>query len=189
MSARRSRPIRQRLSLPFDEIDQEPSAWSVITMLRIAFFVTILLVALAYAMRKGGGPERAMAAVLLAMLVTDQALHLFVPVQYLAVDTGHLLIDLAAAAATLAIALMAHRFWPMIAAALQFLPLLAHSTRAIEMDLHSAAYLTMQVAGSWPLAPLLVVATWRHQRRLARNGSDPSWVPLFRRSTPTAAKP
>ena len=70
-------------------------------MLRIAFFVTILLVALAYAMRKGGGPERAMAAVLLAMLLTDQALHLFVPVQYLAVDTGHLLIDLAAAASTI----------------------------------------------------------------------------------------
>lgn len=155
-------------------------------MLRIAFFVTILLVALAYAMRKGGGPERAMAAVLLAMLVTDQALHLFVPAQYLSVDTGHLLIDLAAAGATLTIALTAHRFWPMIAAALQFLPLLAHSTRAIEVDLHSAAYLTMQVAGSWLLPPLLVVATWRHQRRLIRNGSDPSWMPLFRRSPPTA---
>ncbi|MGH6696313.1 MAG: hypothetical protein ACREBX_13610 [Sphingopyxis sp.] len=157
-------------------------------MLRIAFFVTILLVALVYAVRKGGGPERAMAAVLVAMLLTDQALHLFVPVQYLAVDTGHLLIDILAAVATLAIALLAHRFWPMIAAALQFLPLLAHSTRAIEIDLHSAAYLTMQVAGSWPLAPLLVVATWRHQQRLARNGSDPSWVPLSRRSNPTAAK-
>jgi hypothetical protein len=160
----------------------------VIAMLRIAFFVTILLVALAYAMRRGGGPERAMALVLLAMLLTDQLLHLFVPVQYFAVDTGHLLIDLTAAAATLAIALMAHRFWPMIAAALQFLPLLAHSTRAIEMNLHSAAYLTMQVAGSWPLVPLLAMATWRHQRRLAQNGSDPSWMPLFQRSTPTAAK-
>lgn len=156
-------------------------------MVRIAFFVTILLVALAYAARRGGAPERAMAAVLLVMLLTDQVLHLFVPVRFLSVDTGHLIIDVAAAAATLAIALTAHRFWPMIAAALQFLPLLAHSTRAIEVDLHSAAYLTMQVAGSWPLAPLLVAATWRHQQRLRRNGSDPSWVPLFRQSSRTAA--
>lgn len=157
-------------------------------MFRIALFVSCLLLALAYAFRKGGGPERAMAWLLLLMLVTDQALHQLVLPTYLAVDTGHLLIDLMAAAATLAIALTAHRFWPMIAAALQFLPLLAHSTRAIELDLHPAAYLTMQVAASWLLPPLLVAATWRHQRRLERNGSDRSWQPWSRSLIQTAAR-
>lgn len=145
-------------------------------MLRIAIFVTLLLVALVYALRKGGGPEKAVAAILIAMALADQALHLFVPVRFLAVDTGHLMIDLAAATATMIVALTAYRFWPMIAAALQCLPLLAHTTRAIDISLHPVAYLTMQVAASWLLPPLLVAATWRHQRRLALLGSYRSWV-------------
>src|SRR3546814_8252798 len=97
------------------------------------------------------------------MALADQALHLFVPVEFLAVDTGHLMIDLAAAAATMAVALTAYRFWPMIAAVLQCLPLLAHTTRAIDISLHPVAYLTMQVAASWLLPPLLVAATWRSE--------------------------
>lgn len=158
-------------------------------MLRIAIFVTLLLMALGYALRKGGGPEKAIAAILISMLIADQALHLFVPVQYLAVDTGHLLIDASAAIATLVIAITAHRFWPMIAAVLQCLPLLAHSTRAIDLDLHPAAYLTMQVAASWLLPPLLIAATWRHQRRLVSQGSDRSWQSFSRSSNPARAMP
>lgn len=145
-------------------------------MLRIAIFVTLLLAALVYALRKGGGPERAVAAILISMALADQALHLFIPVEFLAVDSGHLMIDLTAAIATMVVALTAYRFWPMIAAVLQCLPLLAHTTRAIDISLHPVAYLTMQVAASWLLLPLLVVATWQHQRRLVSLGSDPSWL-------------
>lgn len=156
-------------------------------MLRIAIFLTLLLMALAYALRKGGGPERAMASILIFMAVSDQLLHLFVPVQFLAVDTGHLLIDLIAAIATLVLAFRAYRFWPMMAAVLQLLPLLAHSTRALDLGLHPIAYLTMQVGASWLLPPLLIAATWQHQRRLAVFGSDPSWLgssPSLSRSAP-----
>lgn len=66
-------------------------------MLRIAIFVTLLLVALVYAWRNGGGPERAVAAILAAMVVVDQALHLLIPVQFVTVDAGHLAIDTMAA--------------------------------------------------------------------------------------------
>src|SRR3546814_10588781 len=50
--------------------------------------------------------------------------------------------------------------------ALHFLPLLAHTSRMLDMTLHPAAYLTMQVAASWLVPPLLILATWRHQRCL-----------------------
>lgn len=156
--------------------------------MRVAIFLLLLLIALGYAARKGGGPERWMAAILLAMLLADKALHLFVPVRYVTVDLGHFAIDLFGAAATCLLALRARRFWPLVAAALQLLPLLAHSSRAIDLAMHPAAYMTMQVAASWLLPPLLVLATWRHQRRLRLNGSDPSWLPSLRRSsrmTPT----
>lgn len=162
-------------------------AWFTIAMIRIAIFVALLLVALVYAFRKGGGPERAMATILLAMAAADQLWHLFVPARFLTVDTGHLAIDLAGAAATLVLALVAYRFWPMVAATLQMLPLLAHFGRAVDISVDPAAYLTMQVAASWLLPPLLILATWRHQRRMRKNGSDRSWYVSWHRSNPPPA--
>src|SRR3546814_5983530 len=70
------------------------------------------------------------------------------------------------------LAMTAHRFWPMVAAVLQTLPLLAHFSRLADVGMHPIAYLTMQVAASWLLPPLLAAATWRHQTRLRRSGSD-----------------
>ena len=157
-------------------------------MLRIACFLTLLFLATLYALRKGGGPERAMALILIAMLAADQAFHLIVPARFTTLDAGHLAIDLAAAAATLVLALTAHRFWPLLATALQLLPLLAHSSRALDISVHPAAYLTMQVFASWLLPPLLALATWRHRRRLQCCGSDPSWRGSWRRSSPSTPK-
>lgn len=156
-------------------------------MVRIAIFLTILLAALAYALRRGGAPERAMALILIAMLAADQILHLFIPPRYASVDAGHLTIDLAAAAASVTLALAAHRFWPMPAAVLQILPLMAHVGKAADITVHPAAYLTMQVSAPWLLPPLLVLATWRHQKRLRAHGSDRSWYGLSRRSRPKTA--
>src|SRR3546814_16991715 len=69
--------------------------------------------------------------------------------------------------------------------ALHFLPLLAHTSRMLDMTLHPAAYLTMQVAASWLVPPLLILATWRHQRRLRQRGNEPSWHVRWRASNPT----
>ncbi|WP_052071779.1 hypothetical protein [Sphingopyxis sp. MWB1] len=149
-------------------------------MLRIACFLLLMLLAVGYALRKGGGPERALALILLAMLAADQLLHLAFPVGYASLDAGHLVIDLFAAAATMLLALYAHRFWPMLAAVLQCLPLLGHVSRAIDMSMQPAAYLTMQVAASWLLPPLLAIATWRHQKRRQAGANEPGWIGSLR---------
>lgn len=73
---------------------------SLIVMVRIAIFHLFLLAALVYALRKGGGPERAMALILIAMSASDLVLHQFVPPRFTSLDSGHLAIDIAAAAAT-----------------------------------------------------------------------------------------
>ncbi|EZP83995.1 hypothetical protein BV97_01188 [Novosphingobium resinovorum] len=153
--------------------------------MRIILFLACLLGALGYAAWRGGGPERAMSAIALAMVGTDGLLHRFVSVEFAAIDMGHLAIDLFGASSTVLLALCAYRFWPMFAAVLHLLPLLAHSTRLLDVTLHPAAYLTMQVAPSWLVPPLLVVATWQHQRRLRRSGNDRSWHVLWPRWNPT----
>lgn len=145
--------------------------------MRIVIFLILLLMASAYALWKGGGPERMMATILLGMLVVDQLVHLLIPAQFASVDTAHLALDLIAALLTFMLAMTAHRFWPMVAAVLQTLPLLAHFGRLADVGMHPIAYLTMQVAASWLLPPLLAAATWRHQTRLRRSGSDQSWQP------------
>ena len=143
--------------------------------MRIAAFLILMLVAIGYALRKGGGPERAMAFIAMTMIASDQALPLLIPPEYASLDIGHLAIDLFGASSTMFLALIAYRFWPMIAAALHILPLLGHLSRYFDIALHPAAYLSMQVASSWPVAPLLIVATWRHQHRIRQSGSDQSW--------------
>jgi hypothetical protein len=61
------------------------------------------------------------------------------------------------------------------AAVLHMLPILAHTTRWLDVTMQPSVYLTMQVATSWPVPLILILATWRHQRRLARGESEPSW--------------
>ena len=155
--------------------------------MRIAAFLILMLVAIGFALRKGGGPERAMALIAATMIASDQALHLLVPPEYASLDVGHLAIDLFGASSTMFLALIAYRFWPMIAAALHILPLLAHLSRYFDFALHPAAYLIMQVTSSWLVPPLLIAATWQHRRRILRNGSDPSWRGTLRRSNPQTA--
>ena len=156
--------------------------------MRNILFIAFLLAALAYALRRGGGPERAMAGIAAAMVISDQLLHLMVPPEFNGLDLGHLAIDLTGAAATFMLALVAHRFWPMMAAVLHIFPLLAHLAKALDVPMHPIAYLTMQVSVSWLVPPLLIFGTWRHQRRLAANGIDPSWHGSLLRWPPKKAK-
>ena len=129
-----------------------------------------------------------MAAIALTMVAADQLLHAFVPPAFASLDTGHLVIDVFGIVSTVLLALYAHRFWPMCMAVLHMPPILAHSSRILDVDLLPAAYLTMQVALSWGVPPLLILATWRHRRRLARGESEPDWLISSPRSIPRAAK-
>ncbi|MGV2495988.1 hypothetical protein [Pelagerythrobacter aerophilus] len=125
-----------------------------------------------------------MTGIALAMVGADLLLHRFVPPEFATMDTGHLVIDLFGAASTTLLALYAHRFWPMVVAVLHILPLLAHTSRFFDLAMHPAAYLTMQVSSSWLVPPILILATWRHRRRLRQGGNDPSWQISWPRWTP-----
>lgn len=151
--------------------------------MRIAVFMALLSVALGYAAWRGGAPERVMVAIGLGMVVLDRLVLSHGGAEYQTLDWNYLMLDLIGATATIALALFAHRFWPMIAAVLHILPLLGHVSRALNITMDPTAYLTMQVASSWLLPPLLILATWRHQQRLRQNGSDPSWHVSWRSSS------
>jgi len=129
-----------------------------------------------------------MVAIALTIVGMDRWYFAHGTVVYQSLDIGYLAIDLFGAAATIALAFAAYRFWPMLMAVSHTLPLLGHFSRAVDISMHPIAYLTMQVAASWLLPPLLILATWGHQRRLKHSGSDPSWQPLSRPLSPNAAQ-
>lgn len=153
--------------------------------MRNAIFLALLLAAVVYAIRRGGGPEKAMAGIAALMVSLDWLLHLAVPPEFASLDVGHLAIDIFGASVTFLLAMVAHRFWPLPMAALHYLPLLAHSSRTVDVAIDPVAYLTMQVASSWPVPLLLILATWRHQRRIRQVGSEPSWHRSWLPSRPT----
>src|SRR3546814_15704874 len=98
--------------------------------MRVAAFFLLLLVALGYAARRGGGPERVMAGVAIVMVASDPILHRFVPLVYASLDFGHLVLDGFCSTWTLVLKLIEHRLWPLIAAPPHPSPLQAHPSRA-----------------------------------------------------------
>src|SRR3546814_3074811 len=90
---------------------------------------------------RGGAPERVMVVIAILMVLLDRLLVSTGQVEYHSVDLGYLVIDLIGSAATIALALLAHRFWPMIVAVLHVLPLLAHISRALDVSMNPIAYL------------------------------------------------
>ncbi|NYF32532.1 hypothetical protein [Sphingopyxis sp. JAI108] len=150
--------------------------------MRIAIFAAILLIALLYAAWRGGAPERTMVAIAVIIVVWDRLMVAFGTMVYHLLDIGYLALDLFGAVATFILAMTALRFWPLIAAILHAIPLLGHLSRAIDVAMSPMAYLTMQVAASWCLPPLLILATWHHQKRLKLDGSDPPWRTSLRSS-------
>src|SRR3546814_1385134 len=78
-----------------------------------------------------------MVGIAILMVLLDRLLVSTGQVEYHSVDLGYLVIDLIGSAATIALALLAHRFCPMIVAVLHVLPLLAHISRALDVSMRS----------------------------------------------------
>ena len=95
------------------------------------------------------------------MGVSEPAVHVFTPLEYATLDSGHLVIDLAAGIGFFAIALRAN-----------------HIAKLLDVTIHPKAYMIMQIASSYPLLVVLMIGTFYHQKRLRTIGTDMSWRSL-----------
>lgn len=97
--------------------------------------------------------------------------------RYRLVETGVLLVDIAAFAAFTILALRADRFWPIWASALAGLGILGHIGRwYLGPDIGRGAYVISMVIWSYPILALVAVGTFNHQRRVARSRADKFWA-------------
>jgi hypothetical protein len=142
-------------------------------------FFALLIGACGYAAARGGAPERITAVAMVAALVATLAFaHLLPPRQgaYAAMEIGVAATDLSLFMLIVAIALFSTRFWPMLMASMMGCGLFGHLTKPLGPDILPKAYYIAVALWSYPELLLLVVATWRHQMRLARYGVDYAWV-------------
>jgi hypothetical protein len=127
------------------------------------YYVILLLVSL-YALLQGRSDERVAAAT--CNLATFATNAVYTPQgSYAGLETGVLLVDLAAFAAFLFLALRSGRFWPLWVAGLQLATLGAHAVKAVELDLMPEAYAAAARFWVYPIFLVIAVGTYRGARR------------------------
>lgn len=139
------------------------------------FYYTLLALCCALTFLKGGAPERIGTAILAIGSILTLAALWGRTNHYRSVDVGVLLVDVACLLAFLVLALRAERYWPLWITALQIIGTAAHGVKLADPAIIGRAYAFALAFWSYPMLLLLALGTWRHQRRLARHGADPSW--------------
>jgi len=137
---------------------------------QLAAFASLVLAALVW----GGGPERALAAVLAWLWGADFALHPLVR-DPAAIETGHFVIDLVAAVGAILVALSANRTYPLWFAAFQLIALLAHLAHQTAPGVATLAYRLLSTGPSYCQIILLAFGIWAHHRRVRWFGRYRSW--------------
>lgn len=150
-----------------------PIRLSLIALL-VRFWLPLILVCI-YAARKGGGPERTVAAMLMAAAVATVAVRSDFAVRYHSISGAVLVIDIILFGGLTIVATKANRQWPIILASLHGVTLLGHLGKALNPELWRLGYAVMISAPALPGLVVLALGTWRHRRRIAKNGADASW--------------
>ena len=144
-------------------------------MLRFALFEIIFLTTNAYALWKGGTPERIAAATFLIAATLTDFVHIQSRGPLASLDGGVMIVDMAVLTVMLALAILSERFWTLWMAAMAGITALTHLSVLSRADLAAWAYWQSEALWSYPMQLLLAVATLRHRQRLKMRGADPSW--------------
>jgi len=151
-------------------------------MLSIPLYYAFLALSWIYALRSGGAPERIGATVLVAGSLLTLAAAVSSSTHYGSVEFGVFLVDVATLVAFLALALRAERYWTLWIAALQLIGTAGHAVKLVDPNVIPRAYAFVTVFWSYPMLLLIVIGTYRHQKRLKTFGVDRSWSSSWRRS-------
>lgn len=134
----------------------------VLWVLRASVFLLSAAATCYFAVRRGGGPERAVAA-LICLATLASAL---VPKhRWDTVIELLLVIDVAMLIALIAVAMFADRFWPLYFAAVQLLTVGVHGVRAYDETIVREFYARLSGELAYVTLAILVIGTWRHSKR------------------------
>lgn len=146
----------------------------------VPYFEIFLIVALGYALLRGGGPERI--AALLYMLGSAGSLvggWRGMPGGFSIVPTYLLVVDVALLIGLLILSMRANRLWLVPATACQLVAVLVHVTKLVAPAMIPMSYAFLITIWSWPMVFLLAIGTRRHRRRAKAGTVTPDWKLIF----------
>lgn len=135
------------------------------SILHVIVFWLLLLVSCGYALWRGRKYERMAALVFVTATILSILGSSPLPMRYVGIATGDLIVDTAVLVALVAIALVSDRFWPLWAAGLQLVDSMSHVMKAIDADLIPQVYGAAERFWSFPILLVLLVGAWRQHRR------------------------
>ena len=145
-------------------------------MIFFAIFVSLLVGSSLLAWWKGGAPERIVSSMFLIAWLASVALYATEARRYESVDWIGPGLNIALFLGLYAVARRANRTWPILAASLQILIVLAQVGRILRPEW--LWQVSMLVTVSWPYLQLcvVIVGTIFHWRREVISGPERSWV-------------
>lgn len=132
--------------------------------MNIYLFFALLALVSGYAFLRGGREERFVAAVCIVASLASLAVFRPSHVSYLDFQPRIALIDLAALAAFVAIALQTRRFWPLWVSGLQLTTTIGHLLKLLDPHLLPVVYGAALASWSYVILLILAVGTWRANR-------------------------
>lgn len=138
--------------------------------------LAITLLAIAFAVARGGSPERWCAVIVAAEILVDLTLQLTIgPRSFVDFDLSRMLIDLVIAGGFIVVAMRANRLYPLGIAAAQLVAVIGSLSALLAHEGWSQAFWAMTQLPIFLQVGLLVGGTLAHQHRLAILGPYNCW--------------
>jgi hypothetical protein len=135
----------------------------------------MFLMAAAIAWRIGGEPEKRGSQILIFICLVGLFRRVFFGISTSQIDPIGLASDALSFIAFAAIAAFAWRFWPICAAALQLLAVMAHVVRGFRLEIDPAVYFVMRATPTFTLWLVVLIGALNHSRLKRVADNIPSW--------------
>ncbi|WP_156930318.1 hypothetical protein [Sphingomonas jaspsi] len=130
----------------------------------LAYWILLLAVS-AFALSRGSRDERLVMSIIVAASVLTVLVYSPPTERFEGMETGLFMVDVAALAGFVGVALMSSRFWPLWVAGFQLTSVMSHAMKAIHWDLIPRVYAAAERFWIYPMLLALIVGTWRAHRR------------------------
>ncbi|WP_394662278.1 hypothetical protein [uncultured Sphingomonas sp.] len=148
-------------------------------------FLTVLFATGAYALARGGPPERASALLQLSAFAADELVHRLVDGSaYRALALGSMLVDLVLLLALVGLASRSTRHWPLWVAGWQLAAIVAHLAKLLDPTMQATGYAIQLQIWAYPMLLATAAGTWRYRTRRAAGLIEPDWKTLDGRPIP-----
>jgi len=132
----------------------------------------------AYALARGGKPERTAAALLVAAAVATVLVRSGAERRYSSVESGILAVDVCLLAGLVLVAVRSGRWWSIALAVLQAVTLLGHLGKRLDPELWRLGYAIMITGPAYPGLLALAIGVWQHRQATRSMSNGRSSVPF-----------